>query len=81
MLKKRLFSRQGMCAEKYMQYEIDFDELTNALVNVCGGYVDMIFYRVDADFVFGPPNRQNVVFLLGEYLMSKLGWGLGKGRI
>ncbi len=32
-----------MCAEKYMQYEIDFDELTNALVNVCGGYVDMIF--------------------------------------
>lgn len=70
-VEEKTFQSSGYVRGKYMQYEIDFDELTNALINVCGGYVDMIFYRVDADFVFGPPNRQNVVFLLGEYLMSK----------
>lgn len=70
-VEEKTFQSSGYVRGKYMQYEIDFDELTNALINVCGGYVDMIFYRVDADFVFEPPNIQNVVFLLGEYLMSK----------
>ena len=70
-VEEKTFQSSGYVRGRYMQYEIDFDELTNALINVCGGYVDMIFYRVNADFVFGPPNIQNVVFLLGEYLMSK----------
>lgn len=67
-VEEKTFQSSGYVRGRYMQYEIDFDELTNALINVCGGYVNMIFYRVDADFVFGPPNIQNVVFLLGEYL-------------
>ena len=69
---RRVFQSSGYVRilGKYMQYEIGFDELTDALINVCSGYVELIFYKVDADFVFAPPNIDNVVFLLGEYLAS-----------
>ena len=78
---KKTFQTSGYVRGVYMPYEVGFDELTDALIHVQSGYVELLFYKADSDFEFEPLNVDNVVFLLSEYISSECSEQSGRADI
>ena len=68
---KRTFQSSSYIRGNYAPYEIGFDELYNALLNVQSGYVELLFFKLNSNFVFKPLKIDKVIFLLNEYMSSK----------
>lgn len=68
---KETFQTSSYIEGNYVAYEISFDELYDALLNVQSGYVDLLFFKINRDFKFEPLKVDKVIFLLDEYLSSE----------
>lgn len=67
----RTFKSSNYINKIYSAYEIGFDELTNALINVQSGYVELLFFKANLNFKFEPLKVSNILELLDEYISSK----------
>ncbi len=68
---KNVFKSSNYINMIYSEFEIGFDELTNALVNVQSGYVELLFFKANLKFKFKPLKVSNLLELLNEYTSSK----------
>lgn len=56
----------------YIPYKITYDEYEDALLNVQSGVVELLFYKVNKDFILPSIDLENILKLFQQYLDSDI---------